>query len=157
MQQDETGEHYASTLTRFAAAAIRSASRGAGRLRLPLPESTKSKTNELIEALKVLPRPKPSSATDSETKATLEEKKAVLKLQEFFFSAVVDSVAESQKNRFKCPVLTYTACFAYNEDDTWKLAPQVTSMLAQWSFLLRATALSYAIRESKDQGRPAPE
>ena len=66
---------------------------------------------------------------------------AVLQLQKFFFAAVTDSIEESQDNRYKCPVHSYIAYFAYNEDDTFKLAPQVTSLLAQWQFLLRCTAL----------------
>ena len=47
-----------------------------------------------------------------------EVMKAVLQLQKFFFAAVTDSVKESQDSRYKCPVISYIAYFAYNEDDT---------------------------------------
>jgi hypothetical protein len=75
---------------------------------------------------------------------TLEEENAILKLQEFFFAAVTDSTQASQDNLFECPVQAYIACFAYNEDDTFKMASEITSMLAQWKYLLRCTALYHA-------------
>lgn len=157
METDTSGDRYANTVTRYAAAAIRSLGRSTDRLRLPLPKSTEDRTRELLEALESLPpRPHPGRK-NPDAKITPPEQEAVVKLQDFFFSSVVDSVEESQQNRFKCPVSTYTACFAYNEDDTWKVAIQVTSMLAQWSFLLRATALFNAMLESTRGGEPAPE
>jgi len=148
-------EQYSQTLTRFVAAAIRTLERPEGQFRLPLTESVKVKATELREALRALP-PRASQrkkrATSSNGEDTPEEKHAIVKLQQFFFTAVVDSVQESQENRFRCPFLTYTACFAYNADDTFKTAPQVTSMLAQWSFLLRGNALYHAILKSEEGG-----
>ena len=145
MLQDTTGERYARTLTRFAAAAIRSLHRSEGRFRLPLPETTRQKALDLFNALRSLPPPKKRFRHEVPAKPTPEEEAAMLKLQHFFYSSVVDSLSESQQDRFKCPVLTYTACFAYNEDDTWKVAYQATSMLAQWSFLLRGNALYHVM------------
>lgn len=126
-----TEESYARTLTRFASAAIRTLYREKSRFHLRLRENIQDKARDLFEALDSL----------SSKKSQELEKNAVIKLQEFFFAAVTDSVKESQDDRFKCPVLTYIACFAYNKDDTFKLPSQVTSMLAQWEFLLRCTAI----------------
>jgi len=148
--KDETGELYARTLTRFAAAAIRSLNRSEDRFRLPLTNMMRSKASQLFEALKSLPGTLPAGDVLSPG-----ENSAVLKLQEFFYTSVTDSLRESVEDKFKCPVMTYAACFAYNEDDTFKVAHQVTSMLAQWSFLLRANALYYAKLKSENGGPEA--
>jgi len=155
------------TLAKFAAASIRTLDRDEKRFRLPLGESIKQKARALLDALKALPSGsfKKSTPTDHTptdhtltdhtltdhtltdhtlTGRTLEESIAMERLQEFFFAAVTDSVEESQDNRFKCPVLAYIACFGYNNDNTFKLAPEVTSLLAGWKFLLRCTVLYHA-------------
>jgi len=50
------------------------------------------------------------------------------------------------------------ACFGYREDDTFKTPPEVTTMLAHWKFLLRCTALYYAVELSEvDEIRSAFE
>lgn len=86
-----------------------------------------------------------------------EVQAAILRLQEFFFAAVTESVEESCDSRFKCPVLSFIACFAYNEDDTFKLAPRITTLLANWEFLLRCTALYNAHLVSSREGLPVTE
>jgi len=158
METDPAGERYSRTLVRFVSAFLRSMHREMTRFRLPLPEAAVVKAEELYRALETLP----ATSSKSSRKGPVAEipgpeADAALKLQEFFFSSVVDSVPESRENKFKCPVLAYTACFAYNEDDTWKLAPQVTSMLAQWSFLLRGTSIYHAKVEHSRTGVPAAE
>lgn len=141
-------------MTKFAAASIRSIHRDEGRYCLPLQDSVKNEVLCLCDALKGIPegyklekrskrrRELLSNVCDDQVHSLPPEvMRAVLQLQKFFFAAVTDSVKESQDSRYKCPVLSYIACFAYNEDDTFKLAPQVTTLLAQWQFLLRCTAL----------------
>lgn len=153
VQNDETGESYARTLTKFAAAAIRSLSREENRFRLPLTDGVREKAADLLDCLLRLPseskgkRKEPLKAwggTSGHLRRQPDEEAAIHKLQDLFFSATTDSVKESQENRFKCPIMAYIACFAYNTDDTFKAAPQVTSLLAQWQFLLRCTALYHA-------------
>lgn len=133
---------------------------------IPLQDSVKNKALDLYDALKGIPeryklekRPKRrrellSNTTHNDQVHSLspEVMEAVLQLQMFFFAAVTESVMESQDSRYKCPVLSYIACFAYNEDDTFKLAPQVTNLLAQWQFLLRCTAL-YSAHLSFESGQ----
>ena len=65
----------------------------------------------------------------------------ILKLHEFLCSVVTDSIQTSQDNRFQCPVQAFITCFAYNDDDTFNVVTQVTSLLAQLQFLIRCTAL----------------
>ena len=72
------------------------------------------------------------------------------KLQTFFFAVITDSISESQDDRFKCPVEAYIACFAYNEDRTFKIASEITSMLAQWEFLIRCAVLFAGNLSAKD-------
>ena len=154
VQNDETGESYARTMTRFAAASIRSLSREENRFRLPLTDGVKEEAAALLSCLLRLPSESKGkrkelsntwgAASGPHKQRQPEETAAIHKLQDLFFLATTDSVEESQQNRFKCPVLAYVACFAYNSDDTFKAAAQVTSPLAQWQFLLRCTALYHA-------------
>ena len=91
------------------------------------------------------------------TELSDQEKVTMNKLQEFFFSVVVNLVPDSQESVFGCPVIAYTACFAYNEDNTWKPTSQVTLMLAHCLFLLRGTSLYYEKIESSKTGLPPDE
>jgi hypothetical protein len=156
VEKDTSGDSYAQTLTRFVAASIRTFRWGGDIYRLPLPETFRKKVGAIFEALESIPprkqgkKKRSSKSHDSEpvTKLTSEPPElapeleaAVRRVQEFFFAAVTDTVKESQDDQFKCPVLAYIACYSYNGDDTFKIASQVTSMLAQWQFILRCTAL----------------
>ena len=158
MRRFDVHREYRRTLTRFAAAAIRSFSkRQEKRFKLPLNDAVVSKVDALIVALQKLPY---TPATDSELKElpkrkvpeelAPEDMDAVLALQDFFFSAVTGTIDGSTMDRFQCPVLTYIACFAYKPDDTFKTASEVTPLLAVWKFLLRATALFEARRRYPD-------
>ena len=152
MEKAETQESYARTLAKFAAALIQSLDRDETRFRLPLTNGVSEDARSLLAALESLPcgekqKEKPSEGKKGEIPSIQEEdlshakKKAVRALQRLFLSAVTDSIKESQGNRFKCPVLAYIACFAYNSDDTFKVPFQLTSVLAHWQYLLRCTAL----------------
>lgn len=133
------------------AAAIRSLySRKDGeRFKLPLNDAVASKVAALVKALRDVPLPPPADSElkelpkdeDDLIKLAPEDMKAVLELQNLFFTATTATVDGSTMNRFKCPVLSYIACFAYEPDDTFKTASEITPMLAIWKFLLRATAL----------------
>lgn len=154
MERAETAESYARLLTKFAAGAIRSIYRNEKRFRLPLTEGLREKANDLLKKLESLPSPgKRPAKTPGDTRTlSSREKDAVISLQRFFFSAITESIDDRQANKFTCPVLTYIACFAYKKDDTFKLASQITSCLAQWSFLIRCTALYHGtMSESEGQ------
>jgi len=136
--------------------------RGEGRFRLPLTEGIQRKAQELFEALAPLPAPLPrlsrsekrAMGGDSPSRTPERspfEGQAVLKLQEFFFAAITDSISESQDDQFRCPVQAYVACFAYNGDDTFKLASGMTPMLAQWEFLIRCTVLFAGHQTAEDK------
>lgn len=51
--------------------------------------------------------------------------------------------------KFSTSMQVFMACFGYKEDDTFKTPSEVTSVLAQWHFLLRCIALYYAAEASK--------
>lgn len=136
------------TLTRFAAAAIRSLNPGPDRFKLHLQAEVRSKAEALLLALRSISYERqisknatPPEDLDLDDNFLPEKEAAVHALQNFFFSAITDSLEESTADRFKCPVLAYVACFAYNVDDTFKTADKITSLLANWLFLLRCTAL----------------
>ena len=67
-------------------------------------------------------------------------------LQEYFFLIVTRCAKAASDKRFTCPLQVYLACFGYNEDDTFKPPSQVTTLLANWQYLLRCTALYQASR-----------
>jgi hypothetical protein len=148
----DTHREYGRTLTTFSAAAIRSRLRLDGRFKLPLDSMVVSKVEALVQALeRVSHGPTDDGSELTELPKTAdpvelapEDSEAVLALQDFFFSAVTGTVDGSTMDRFKCPVLSYIACFAYQPDDTFKTASDITPALAIWKFLLRATALSEA-------------
>lgn len=150
VEKSETAELYARTLTKFVAAAIRSLHRNEQRFRLPLTSSLEKKAGDLFERLESLPAPgkKPQENSGESRGLSAEEKNAMISLQDFFFSAVTESTDSREADKFTCPILTYIACFAYNDDDTFKVAPQITSMLAQWLFILRCTALYHGTASS---------
>jgi hypothetical protein len=155
-----THRDYGRTLTKFAAAAIRSLSRlGNDRFKLPLNEVLLSAVDDLKLALQKLPWDSTTDEltdlpTGSEPKELpTDEMVAVSALQRFFFTAMTGTIDGSTMDRFKCPALTYIACFAYNPDDTFKGASEVTSLLANWKFLLRSTALFEARTKHSDDNK----
>lgn len=131
------------TLVRFVAAGIRSVNRDQARCRLPLTEDLEVKARELYEALARFDR----RVEASERAKALEG--LVHLFQDFFFRCVTEMVKEAEDEKFKCPVQVFMACFAYNEDDTFKTPSEVTSVLAQWQYLLRCTALHHAATLAK--------
>ena len=62
-------------------------------------------------------------------------------LQKLFFSLVTNVTADTSDHQFSCPVQCFIAACSYNIDDTFKPSTSMTSMLAQWQFMLRATGL----------------
>ena len=69
--------------------------------------------------------------------------------QEYFFLCVTSVVESAEDKKFACPVRVFLACFGYNEDDTFKMPPELTTHLAGWQYLLRCTALFEAVRLEK--------
>jgi hypothetical protein len=142
---------YGRTVTKFSAAIVRSLLTRADkeRFKLPVNGTVALKVNALVLALDKVPFPtqtdeselKELPKTDGLVQLTSEDLEAVLALQDLFFSAVTGTIDGSTMDRFKCPVLSYVACFAYQPDDTFLTASEITPMLAIWKFLLRATAL----------------
>ena len=146
---------YVMVVTRFAAAAIRTLSRADNRFKLPLSDGVRSKVEALKASLEkityqALDTTRKQLPTGKKPKKLLEGRLAVVRaLQEFFFSAVTGMVDGSTANRFKCPVLTYVACFSYQPDNTFKTAWDITSLLANWKFLLRVTAI-FKAQDTRD-------
>jgi len=140
MAKQNTELGYARTMTRFAAAGIRSILREEGSCRLPLNDNVRARAEELNNALhNFVPSGNDTTPPDS----------AIEALQQYFFLAVTDMVKDARDRKFQCPVQVYIACFAYNEDDTFKAPSQTTSLLACLQFLLRSTALYHAFAENK--------
>jgi len=170
LERSGTDESYAATLARFLCASIRTLVREQDRFRLPLPGSLKDRAQALLTALQSLsPQarkrkgkkasnldPAPEAESPNPDPDVQSRNEAVLRLQDFLYSVVTESIQESQEDRFKCPVQAFIACAAYNEDDTFKQAHQVTSLLARLQFLLRCTALHYAQACSKAGGHIIP-
>ena len=75
---------------------------------------------------------------DQPTKAEIQD--IVSHLQTLFFSLATNNAGANDK-QFSCPVQCFIAACSYNEDDTFKQASSMTSMLAHWQFMLRATGL----------------
>lgn len=145
MEKDSTKDSYRGTLTRFIAAALRSIGRAEVRCRLPLTEDIKVEARKLLGELKKYqeivkavveetPRGRPPPTVEVPDTLTRQ-------LQHLFFRCVTGMVEEAEDERFRCPVQVYMACYGYNEDDTFRTPPEVTSVLAVWQFLLRGTAL----------------
>ena len=87
-------------------------------------------------------RSKPNSP-DATNKPPVPES-LLSSLQDFFFYSVTGIIKTPHDDKFTCPVQVYIACFGYKSDDTFKTAPELTSLLANWQYLLRCTALYQA-------------
>ena len=75
--------------------------------------------------------------------------------QKLFFSLVTNTAPAVADNQFSCPVQCFIAARSYNEDDTFKSPHSITSTLAQWQFLLRATGLYEAYLNAHNEGGSA--
>jgi hypothetical protein len=126
-------------LARFAAAGVRSLYREESQCRIPLTEEPKQAALELFEELQSY-SPGTSPVEGSVPTSLLDT------LQRYFFLTVTTKIVSAHEEKFACPVQVYLACFGYNEDDTFKAPSQVTSLLANWQYLLRCTALYEANR-----------
>jgi hypothetical protein len=73
----------------------------------------------------------------------------VYHMQQLFFSLTSTTNAAANEKQFSCPVQCFLAACSYNRDDTFKSPKGMTSMLAQWQFMLRATALLAADLSTK--------
>jgi len=65
-------------------------------------------------------------------------------LQDFLFFSITGIIKTAYDEKFTCPVQVYMACYGYNSDDTFKSTAQLTSTLANWSYLLRCTTFYQA-------------
>ena len=81
-----------------------------------------------------------------------EVESLVAQLQSLFFSLVTNTNSVVVDNQFSCPVQCFIAASSYNNDDTFKAPHSITSILAQWQFLLRATGLYGAHLFTKGSG-----
>jgi hypothetical protein len=125
------------TLTRFIAACIRSQALPAGGCKLPLTGQQTKIARSLLERLR-----------QSGGEATEELQRD---LQSLLFACATDPDAQVHGETFSCPIQCFIAASSYNEDDTFKPPAGMTTILAQWQFLLRATALCEA-KESPSGG-----
>jgi len=129
------------------AAGIRSVHRSETRCRLPLTEELKTKAMKLYRGLEAFKNQPPEREGDYAAAEVPEQ--LIELLQDYFFTCVTGMVKEAMDETFATPVQAYMACFGYREDDTFKTPPEVTSVLAQWQYLLRCTALYHATARSK--------
>ena len=141
--KDKTDEAHAMTLARFLCGCIQTLDRGKDKFRFPLLEDLQVKARAFLVALQSIPpdtrkrkakestpteKPSPTDAKPSSDPNPLARKDAILKLHEFLCSVVTDSIQTSQNDRFQCPVQAFITCFAYNDDDTFKVVTQVTGV-----------------------------
>lgn len=140
------------------AAGLRSLHRNQNCCKLPLPQNVEAAAQRLFRELEGFSNQGPggtrtkaptSPASVAATPVGLTS--IIAALQDYFFLSVTSSVDAARDEKFACPVQAYLACFGYNEDDTFKTAPEVTSLLASWQFLLRCTALHEAVTRSKEK------
>lgn len=143
VEKDATEDSYARTLATFVGAGIRSAFRDETRCRLPLTETFKTQALLLYNALERSTIAVPVPVDGTKDKIAVPRPLIDL-LQDFFFSCVTATVDVAADKKFSTPVQVYMACFGYRKDDTFKAPSEVTSVLAKWQFLLRATALYHA-------------
>jgi hypothetical protein len=137
-----TEDSYTKTLTRFVAACIRSSRRSSQRCRLPLTEDQRKAATSLSRSLEKSP-------------ALIDPKNVPIPLlrevQAFFFDCVTKRSPEAEDQQFSCPVQCYIAAYSFNKDNTFKLPHDLTSLLANWQYLLRATALYEAKLAHSDE------
>jgi hypothetical protein len=131
------------TLTRFIAGCIRSCSRADDSCKFPLtPEQTELAT-QLLSYLQNVHAPlRPADVPDD----------LVQGLQSLLFACVTRRRITAGDEQFHCPVQCFIASYSYNDDDTFKRPHSMTTLLANWQFLLRATAL-YEAKAAVSSGR----
>jgi len=140
-------------MIKFLAAGLRSLHRGSHQCKIPLSQELKPIAQKFFDDLSnystLLPecptninRSKPNDP-DAANEPPVPES-LLSSLQDFFFSSVTGIIKTPHDNKFTCPVQVYIACFGYKRDDTFKTAPELTSLLANWQYLLRCTALYQA-------------
>ena len=142
VETDEAEDAYTRTLTSFIAACTRSQNRGDDRCRLPLNVHQLGLIATLSDTLQSCQYPLKDHELES----------LVTQQQELFFSLVTNTNSTAADNQFACPVQCFIAAGSYNGDDTFKAPHSMTSILAQWQFLLRATGLYGAHLHTKAGG-----
>lgn len=145
VETDGAEDAYGRTMTRFISACVRSQSgprTSNNSCKLPLTPEQIKLTAELMNCLEI----NRNQPTEDEMQDLIGH------LQSLFFSLTTNPPTGARDKQFSCPVQCFIAACSYNEDDTFKLPSSMTSMLAHWQFLLRATGLYGADLAASDDG-----
>ncbi|KAF9780644.1 hypothetical protein BJ322DRAFT_1112646 [Thelephora terrestris] len=139
VESDGAENNYTRTLTRFVAGCIRTHQHPGASCQLPLTTEQQNLTQELCQRINRAQRPQ--DVTDD----------LVEGLQSLFFACVTRRSPDAEDKQFQCPVQCFIAAYSYNPDDTFKPPSSMTSLLANWQFLLRATAMYQACLVSRQE------
>ena len=124
------------TLTQFVAGCIQSYKCPSASCQLPLTTEQEDLVLELLWRLQ-----RSQDVTDD----------LVEGLQSLFFACVTRRSPDAEDKQFCCPVQCFIATCNYNPDDTFKPPSSTTSLLANWQFLLQATAMYQACLVSRGE------